>query len=380
MWFYLGIFTAIIATTIRFYQKTSIKSALQQRPHHLIPSAGYKYSWEAGNDKSPAIGYLEIVCKTNIQFAARAEQAFDKWGKLIGLCYECQVGSVTFDDHVYLSSIVQEDADWIGEHASLPKKIVEVLQSHGGYGGIHNKSVLICNGNTLFLKVAYAGAAVVSQQFFTKQKLSELKSLAAMLASSSTRKPHFWKVPTQRNSAILLAMSSSIAIVGALEFIRFIIVQDNDLFEPMALVPLAVMIGITGIGLMIACIISLIKISARRHLIFAEVCTLGLAGLIFASYGWLYDLNEQMDRSPGESRFLTVQDKYSVHHHSRRYSYDTYHLHLAPITPPLKNNLKIPHDLYNRIQVGQTVSLNIKPGYLGHPWLSNISDAPDNQF
>lgn len=104
MWFYLGIFTTVIALIIRFHQKFSIQSALQNRPKDLIPVPGkYKFNWTAETDKIPATGHLEIPCVTSLQFSARVERGFDQFAKQIGLAYECQTGHQTFDEKVYLA-------------------------------------------------------------------------------------------------------------------------------------------------------------------------------------------------------------------------------------------------------------------------------------
>lgn len=379
MWFYLGIFTTAIALIIRFHQKFSIQSALQNRPTNLIPASGqYKFNWTPATDKAPATGYLEIPCETTLQFAARAERGFDRFAKHVGLAYECQTGHDTLDDKVYLSSITQEDADTIGQNKELSSLILECIFGQGKSVENVLGSELICDGKNLYLKTTYHKHTAATQTHFVENKRKPLQALVKQLTSLPPQSPHFWKVPTQRNTAIVLALSSAIAVVGGLEFFRFFIFRDNALFAPWALVPSALLIGLLG-GLMLFSFVLIgIKPSARRHLILAEVCIFGFAGLTFASYGWLYDINQRWDTSPTEVRVLQVTDKYSVYHRTRRSSYHTYHLRIAPNAPPLDSAIEVPNELYNQLSIGQNVKISIKNGYFSYPWLANIERQNDS--
>ncbi|MGQ2964221.1 hypothetical protein [Methylophilus sp.] len=143
MWFYIGIF----ATMIRLQQKLSLKSELQNRPTNLIPVHGkYKYEWSPTHEKAPSFGYLELACKTSIQFAARREHWFDRWSKQIGLAYECQTGHNDLDQHIYLTGITENDADFIGQHAQLPKQILAILSKNKRDPFINPGNQLICDG------------------------------------------------------------------------------------------------------------------------------------------------------------------------------------------------------------------------------------------
>lgn len=380
MWFYLGIFTTAIALIIRFHQKFSIQSALQNRPTNLIPASGqYKFNWVPATEKAPATGYLEISCETSLQFAARAEKKFDRFAKHIGLAYECQTGHETLDNKVYLSSITQEDADAIGQKAELSLLILECI--FGQDKSVENVlgNELICDGKNLYLKTTYQKHTTVTQTHFVENKRKLLQALAKQLKSLPPESSHFWKVPTQRNTAIVLALSSAIAVVGGLEFFRFIIFRDNALFAPWAFVPSAILISLLGGLMLIAFVLIGIKPSARRHLIVAEVCIFGFAGLTFASYGWLYDINQRWDTGTTEVRIAQVTDKYSVYHRSRRSSYHTYHLRLAPAAPPLDSAIEVSNGLYNQLAIGQNVEISIKNGYFSYPWLTNIEKQKNGE-
>ncbi len=374
MWFYLGMFTTVIALIIRFHQKFSIKSALQERPTTLIPVPGkYKFNWIAETEKVPATGHLEISCVTSLQFSARVERGFDQFAKQIGLAYECQTGHQTLDEKVYLSSITQEDADTIGQNEALSALILNcILGEHAPTENVQ-KNVLICDGKHLYLKTTYQKNTAVAQTHFISSKLALLQAIAEQLHIQPPPSAHFWKVPTQRNSAIALALSSAIAVIGGLEFFRFIVFKDNALFAPWALAPGAILIGLLGCVLLIAFVLIGIKPSARRHLILAEVCLFGCAGLAFASYGWLYDLNQRLDTSVTEIRTVQVTDKYSEYHKTRRGGYHTYHLRIYPIASPLEDSVKVSNGFYNQVDTGQKIEISIKNGYLNYPWLEKIS-------
>jgi hypothetical protein len=373
MWFYLGIFTTVIATIVRLQQKLSLKSELQNRPTNLIPVHGkYKYEWSPANEKAPSFGYLELACKTSIQFAARREHWFDRLSKQIGLAYECQTGHDDFDQHVYLTGITEDDADFIGQHAQLPKKILAILSNHKRDSFIHPGNQLICDGEHLFLKIVNTDKEGNTQEAFIGEKLELLRQLALALQEKPLASPHFWKVPSQRNTAIILAISSTIAVLGGLEFFRFIIFRDNQLLSPLMMIPTAITIALIGAGLMIGFVLSYVKASARRHLILAEVCIIGFSGLAFASYGWLYDLNMRLQPQTASYQDVVVTNKYKIHHSGRRRNYDTYHLSLYPATPPLNSELSVSLNEYIRAEQGKHLRISIESGYFGYSWLRSI--------
>jgi hypothetical protein len=385
MWFYLGIFTTFIAIIIRLHQKTSLHSALQDREKGLIPVHGkYKYNWSDATDKSPACGLLEIPCSTSLQFSAKLEREFDKWAKFAGLSYECQIGEKHFDERIYLSSITQDDADLLGQQPDLSQKIILALQTHASNASFHPSSELICDGQHLFLKLSYPANYQATKDHFINEKLPILQSLANILRQQKGLNPHFWKVPHQRNAAVVLALSSALAVVGGLEFIRFFGFHDNELLHPWDLAPYALATALIGATFIVIFCLTSIKVCARRHLILAEICIVGFPGLAFACYGWMYDANIRLDHGPYEARVLSVTDKYSVTHRIKNGKYHTYHLVVSPTLPPLPNNLSISSQLYNHLEKNDLVKVSIKSGFLHHPWLEKIEkvDRPtvENSF
>jgi len=373
MWFYLGVFTTVIAIIIRLHQKTSLHSALQDRDKSLIPVHGkYKYNWSDATDKAPTTGRLEIPCSSSLQFSARLERGFDKWAKFTGLSYECQTGEKSFDERIYLSCITQEDADLIGQQPELSQKIILALQTDANNISFHPSSELICDGQHLFLKLSYPAKDRPAKDNFIDEKLPALQSLANALRQQKELNPHFWKVPNQRNAAITLALSSALAVVGGLEFIRFFGFHDNELLHPWDLAPYAIITALIGAILIIIFCLTSITVSARRHLILAEICMFGLPGLAFACYGWMYDANIRLDHSPYETRVLHVTDKYSVTHRVKNGKYHTYHLVVSPNQPPLPDNLSISGQFYNHIEKNDSVKVSIKSGFLHQPWLKKI--------
>lgn len=373
MWFYLGILTTVIATIIRFYQKLRLQSELQDRPKNLIPVHGkYKYEWSPPHENAPSYGYLEIPCKTNTQFSVRAEHWFDRWSKRIGLSYECQTGHPELDQKIYLTNITESDAEYIGSHSALPQQILAIL-SNGKSGQIINtENTLICDGQHLFLKIANPDKTENTQAQFISNNLELLKSIAEELQASPPELPHFWKVPTHRNSAIILAISSTIAVLGGLEFFRFFVFGDNQLLAPWAMVSSAVIVALIAASLMIGFVLKALPVSARRHIILAEVCIVGFSGLVFASYGWLYDLNMRIHPQKTTYQYVSIVNKYIVHHTGRRTNYDTYHFSIKPVSAPLKNELSVSFNDYLRTQNGNKLKISIKSGYLNHPWLYSI--------
>lgn len=354
------------------------------RKKDLIPIRGqYKFDWTPSSDKKPAYGYLEIPCETALQFSARFEKSADKWAKKWGISHEFEIGHSSFDDEVYLASVTETDAELLGTNREIPRLILKVLEDIGTKGSYHLQNELICDGKFLHLKIAYKTENSEHKDEFVDKKLETLKSLSKLLSEFKPFGLHFWKVPTQRNTAIILAISSAFAILGIVEAVKLFF-SGNQLFSPFSLARESLMLAVLGVFLLVAALFKFVNKSARRHLVLLEILISGSFGLVFSAYGWLYDLNIDFDKSPKEVRAYKVADKYSEHHRGRKgRSYYTYHLRFNNAESPVESNIKISSDLYSEISAGDTVKLVIRKGYLNKPWLESITrcnDCNDNEF
>ena len=283
---------------------------------------------------------------------------------------------------MYLASITETDAELLGTNKEIAKLILKVLEDIGTKGSYHLQNELICDGQFLHLKIAYKTENSTQKDEFVEKKLDTLKKLATLLSEFQLLGMHFWKVPAQRNTAIIVSISTAFAILGAVELFK-LYVFGNQLFSPFALIQESLLLAVLGILLLVAALYKFVKKSARRHLVLLEILISGSFGLIFSAYGWLYDLNIDFDNSPVEMRVYKVFDKYSEHHRGRRSSYYTYHLRLNDTKPPVDSSIKISHDLYAKISSGDIVKLAIRKGFINEPWLESVSrcnDCSENEF
>jgi hypothetical protein len=383
MWFYLGFFTTIVALTVRLHQKMQIKSALQLRKKNLIPvsAKNYKFELSPATDKQPATGYLEIPCKTTLQFSARFETGYDKSANLIGLSYEYQTGKPAFDNAIYLASITETDAELIGKDAKIRVLILNLLSGLSSNKfknkDFHLKNELICDGEVLHLKNVFRDESEANQSKFVDKKLPDLKAFAELLNTYEATSTHFWKVPAQRNTAIILAISSTFGILGMFEALRFFALDSILLFEPFSIVTNAAKIALAGLLLLILATLKYIKKSARRHLILFEVCVTGFFGLAFSAYGWIYDANMHFDKSKSNIVSYELTNKHTERHRTRRSSYTTYHLSLSGTQAPVKPTIKVSSAFYTQVNKGDFIAITIRNGYLSQPWMENIQKCID---
>lgn len=388
MWIYLGIFTTTIALIINLHNKLKIKSQLQNRKTTLIPVThlAYKYDWDPATDKHPSCGHIEVPCKTTFQFSARYETSYDALAKEIGISHEFETGIKSFDEKIYLASITEEDATKLGENQEIANLITTVLEPDINHGQEHLKNELICDGLTLYLKILYKKDDKFDSNYFISSKLKPLNILANQLANYRPPSEHFWKVPSQRNTAIILAISSTFGILGGLELIRFLGLGQNQLFHPLNLLPLSLALSTIGFLALLIAALSLIKKSARRHLVILELCITGFGGLLLSSYGWLYDLNISADSSNPIIENYKVTDKLIRTHHTKRASYKTYHLQIANSAEPIGSEIRIGSSLYYKIQAQEFVSIILRKGFLNQAWMQDVricnscKDSSDNAF
>lgn len=304
--------------------KNAAKICITTSQKNLTPvkQGNYKFDWIAESDKNLATGHLEVPCKTTFQFSARYESITDKWAKSLGVSHEFQTGKRTFDDNVYLASITETDAKLIGGGEKITLLILSLLRDISDeikIGDIPQYgNELICDGENLYIKVTYYTKDTNSKSSFVDKKLQYLKKLAEELSTFKSTELHFWKVPSQLNTAVILAISSSLAILGGLEAIRFFIADNNLLFNSFSLMPYSIVIALLGLGVLVWATFKLIKKSSRRHLVLFEVCISGFFGLAFSVYGWLYDANMTLDTSSPKVMHYQVLEKYTQRHRLRK--------------------------------------------------------------
>ncbi len=378
MWFYFGLVTVSVSLIIYLYQKLAIKSALQLRKTSLknwtFDKTQFRYLLTNATDKNRGLFVVEIPCSTTLQFSARQELRTDKWAKRLGVSYEFETGSQPFDEQTYLASITQEDAEIIGTNKEIIAEIRNLIFKNQDINIVAKRTLLICDGKHLYLEMQYKKDSGKREiKTLAAYYLPKLNALADQLRGYKREVQHFWKVPSQRNTAIFLAISWALATWGGLEAIRFFIVDKNALFSPLSLMPEASILTILWSLALLLLAFRLIKKSARRHLILIDILIFGGLGLLFTLYGLLYDLNTMNDSSTPTIANYQVTDKYSVKHRGRKgRTYYTYHLNLKNVLEPLESPLKIDSDFFNHINANDIVTFTIRDGYLHKPWLESM--------
>lgn len=377
MWFYLGILTAFISLIYHLRQKFKIRSFLQKRNNDLRKitrkDGEYHLHFIPKSDKKPAYGFLQIACNTNLQFLARHETGNDKLAKAIGLSYEQQTKHKEFDYQFYLASVTQEDAETLGENQEVIELMSMLLSDLSSQEQRHKKyykqNELNCDGKSLYLKIAFKNEMgnERSEQVIARLKL--LKKLAELLKTHPADSQHFWKVPARKSTAIILAISTTLATIGAFEVLSLFSLKGNKLFEPLSIVPATLIFSLIGLICLIFATLVFVKKSARKHLILIEVCLFGFFGLIFTSYGFIYDINLDFDKSTPKLVSYQVIEKYTERHRSRRRgTYYTYHIILNNPSPPVKTSVKIDSSFYSQLSQNDYVTISIKKGFFNIPW------------
>lgn len=380
MWLYLGLITVTVSLIIYLFQKLSIQSALQLRKTSLqnwiFDKTQCRYLLTNATDKNRGLFVIEIPCLSTLQFSARQELNKDKWAKRLGVSYEFETGSQSFDEQTYLASITQEDAEIIGTNKEIIAEIRKIIFNSKDFDFeiVAKRTLVICDGKHLYLEVHFRRDSGKKEiEDVAAYYLPKLNALANQLKNYKRETQHFWKVPTQRNSAIILAISLALATWGGLEAARFFILDKNALFHPISLMPEASIISALCLLFLILLAFRCIKKSARRHLIFIDIVIFGGLGLLFTVYGLLYDFNAMSDYSEPTIANFQVSEKYSIKHRGRKgRTYYTYHIRLNNALEPIESPMKIDHGFYNTINENDWVSFTIRDGRLHKPWLENM--------
>lgn len=368
MWFLLGIISISICVCFEFWRRHLAKWKLEGSCH------GLEYRHNVYKSKIKSI-YLGVKCTDAVNFSIKRQSWLDNIFKAIGVSNEFETKDSEFDDSFYLISDNKSLQSLITSSEVFRLAIKNIMRRER-IKDLKPKEIHCKNGR--FWVVFSVGGgyekADIDQVCLSLQKYF---NDVVCLLNKQTLSKSAWIEPFVIKAALLLAISSGLAINGVVQWARsafgyFPLVLENSLIFYDAL-------KYSAFFLLIFLIVALfcLRRSARTHIVLLELITVGALGIFLSTAMEMRDINMEWDRSPPQMHKVEIVNKY-VQRSSGRGKRTHYYVVVKDWRCECGNyKFEMSRGMYNSIG-GDSISVIQKSGYLGYPWISQVILNPHN--
>jgi len=370
MWFLFGFITLISFAVYLFVRRIRANwSATRARTTNKKP-----YIYQIARNKGRAVKLLlGVDAPKGYDFALKAEGDIDRMSKWLGISEEFQCGGMEFDSAVYIVSDDKRFHTLLGMDSALQNAILELMQSiPAGY----SLKEIRCNSGRLWVR--YKPVSDLEEygvNAIADEAVPRLQAIADKLATSPYTKVSAWRDPFVYKAAIILSLSTAMAINGGLHLLRLDFIAVPLTLDTKPLIIDAVRWGLALVVVLAVAALALLGRSARTHLVLMELLLIGSFGAMATAFAELRDANMEFDKAEGISIERSVLSK---KHARRRKSPDKYYIWVQDWSRSGQSNVKleITAQLYGQVSAGEKVLLQEKPGFLNYRWLVKIEKVP----
>ena len=321
---------------------------------------------------------LGIAGIENQRFRFKAESWYDRLFKFLRVSREHQTNDVEFDEKVYIVSDDSRLHSLISNRSGLIESVLDIF-NHPTTPGIRVKEIRNNKGK---IWVRYA----IPNEFtdvgilgFAEKPVSSLDSFVngyrdwAKNTLAGSRDPFIFK------AVLVLAISSGLAINGALQSYRIVISNFPFTVDSSMLFKDAIWIG-SGITLALIFIAFVfLRRSSRTHLVVLELLVMGLFGAVSTTYANLHDANIDLDTSQPMVYEVKVLDKKVSRSRSRnrRFRSPTYSVFTQDWNKQKsKTRFHVSNGFFHNVSVGDQVLIVQRLGHLNYRWVERIEKKP----
>lgn len=363
MWFLFGFLTISICIGVEFWRRHLSRWSPQGT------ALGLQYKHYRNKGKTTGL-YLGIACHQHANFSLKRQSRLDNFFKRMGISNEFETGDSSFDDLIYLVS------DNKALHYALANSVafrsaVKNIMNFGGASQAEAREICCRNGRLWVTFKTGPGYGEEQISVVAKALAKEFNALNDSVQEVAAVSGSRWKDPFVIKAAVLLAISSGLAINGGIQFFRLQFGKlpftlDYSLIAKDALVYSIVVILIFAI---IA--IYWLGRSARTHIVLLELMTIGALGVFLSIATEIRDINMDMDFVPAQVFETQVERKYTT---KGRRSSTKYHLIVKDWRCDCGSyHLRVPEYVYHNISPSGRIQLLQHNGYLGYAWISQIA-------
>lgn len=362
MWFLFGLVTITLCVGYEFWRRHMSLWKAEGRAHGIE----YKHQRIKGTITGALVG---VGCAQHPNFSVKRQTGIDNFFKRMGVSNEFETGDQGFDDSYYLitdNNALHHALTASPKFRAAIKRIMEYkLPARLGTRAIHCR-----NGRVwaeLKIEALYREENIES----TLKSLSEdIEVLVAAIGDVAQVSGSRWADPFVIKAALLLAVSSGLAINGCIRLFRL---KIGDL--PFALDYKLIVVDALIYSVVVILVFAVIAIywlgrSARTHIVLIELMTIGAFGIFLSIATEMRDINIEMDTSSPQTFKAQVERKYTS---KGRRGRTKYHVVVENWNCDCDSyKLRVSEYEYRNFSEQGRVQVLQNTGYLGYPWISEV--------
>ena len=362
MWFFFGLMTLISFSIYFGYRRLNAAWSGQPSSTGNVP---YQYRI-LRNKRRPLAVWIGIRVPKGYDFALKKENPIDRFFKLIKLSAEHQTGDSKFDELVYVVSDNEYIHYELSNNSNMRQAVLGLFNS-GNHHFCHVKEIRHSAGRLWIRYKIKSGFEEDDVTVLADKAVPLLKKMANCLKQSPVgRHPAKRRDPFVVKAAIILAISSGLAVNGLVHIMRLLWSHASFTIDSVVLFESAVYVGLIFSGVLIVTAVLVLGRSARTHLVLIELLLIGTFGAVTTAFIEMRDLNMAMDNSPSVVYQSQILDK----HVSRGNRSTSYYIDLDDWTnEDERKSIEVSGSFYDKASIGDYLVLNQKPGYLGYRWV-----------
>jgi hypothetical protein len=317
---------------------------------------------------------VSLECAGSFEFKLRREGWYDRLAKAVGMSVEFQTQDEEFDEATYVVSDDPAVRDWLTDDtesrqallnllriSSVPDTRVTSIESTGRRIVVSatTRMPMFGGDNTARIGEGVASACV-SQARLVCDRLS---SRSSQVFSGGEPRDRY-----ARRAGMLKGLSIGIVILGA----AALIVPDLEMegYSPDSPLRHALLV-VSGWVIAALTLWTLKSLwgSSRAHTLTALVVVCSAFGVPALANRIIVDLNQQLDTTSAHIYSATVYR----HERVKSRNSTSYYLSARQNDSDRDVRLKVDGGIFDRVRDSDEVLVEEKPGYLGIPWVRNLT-------
>ena len=367
MWFALGFVTLMLSVGYQWWSRWHHKWQGESES-----MAGIACETQVRSFKGLVYGLMVALdAPETFRFELKRERLWDRFFKWTGLTVEHQFGHAGFDSLVYVAS----DDQHLFSRLAGNKDFLHAVQHcfAAEYEDRWLKKIVCANGR-LWMVIGSSDWDRKGAQGRTREFAARLLPLLKRVSSAldacmpdsapSTRDRYL--IPT----VVILALSSGLAINGALSWARSLMASHSFILDTQPLTFHAWLVAACIVGTLMLASVILLKGSSRVHLVLLELAMVGTFGAVTSSAIELRDANIDFDQSlPKQIEKRLIGKSINERKRLFRAKQTTYSLQYRGWTGDMsESSVSVSASTFEQAEIGDTLLFEQYAGYFGWPW------------
>lgn len=363
MWLIGGLSIFVSVATLAFYLRLDSSSWTG----FFGRVNGERYRWrQTGGNIRELVFELAVDCESPYRFECHRERRRDRLFKWLGLSIEIQTGNAGFDRRIYIVCDSLNFKSWLTEQPAAQQAVLDVFTE--------GAKCVVCDGGVLSAMFPALKASELSERNGLLA-VAPLHALARKLTAElpkhegASRDDRVWK------AILILSLSTALAATAGTEIFRAMYVQVSTvLLSQDDLIVMGLLAGSALFLVLLVLNLWWLGRSSRFHLVLLETIALGLPGALVCGIFWVGDVNTALDSRPAVAIHVEVDRVWKESRGRRGRSPPDYYFSIQPGSelPRSRTKFRISSAIFEQLRLVNKVTLHVKPGALGAPWIEQF--------